>query len=179
MSTSRLLAAEVLIEVKSKKGERMSDEKQSDNIEVERRFLEQLRYGASVRVPVEALEGIHDVDFKAFVDHTLDSLQVALLASLWTDHEKKVLVYTHPADWWQAVKSRFAPAWFRRRYPVRVRTVTIYVRAVYPKLKLDAPPGTRTATFIYGRSSGLAEPKFAHRIDYQDIDQEEGVRCAT
>lgn len=28
-----------------------------------------------------------------------------------------------PADWWEHVKERFAPAWFLRRWPVRMRTL--------------------------------------------------------
>lgn len=42
--------------------------------------------------------------------------------------------FKYPADWWQAVKERFAPDWLKRRYPVRYIEHHITVDAVYPEL---------------------------------------------
>jgi hypothetical protein len=39
-----------------------------------------------------------------------------------------------PLDWWEAVKQRFAPRWFLRRYPVRYRTFTLLAYHLYPGL---------------------------------------------
>jgi hypothetical protein len=47
----------------------------------------------------------------------------------------------YPADWWQAVKGRFAPDWFKRRYPIKYTEHHIRVDAVYPELskRLNLP----------------------------------------
>lgn len=43
-----------------------------------------------------------------------------------------------PADWWQAVKERFAPTWFLNRWPVKWETKevkhTFEVKAVLPRV---------------------------------------------
>ncbi len=40
----------------------------------------------------------------------------------------------YPADWWQAVKQRFAPAWFLKRWPVEYTVWEPFI--VYPDIKL-------------------------------------------
>lgn len=46
--------------------------------------------------------------------------------------------YSHPADWWQALKVRFAPRWFLKRWPARLKTVTFDAKALVPELKVLA-----------------------------------------
>jgi hypothetical protein len=41
-----------------------------------------------------------------------------------------------PADWWEAVKERWFPAWAKRRWPVSYRVVTMEARGLYPLLSL-------------------------------------------
>lgn len=45
-------------------------------------------------------------------------------------------VFKAPADWWQAVKERFATAWFLERWPVKYRTENIDAIALYPEIPL-------------------------------------------
>lgn len=40
----------------------------------------------------------------------------------------------YPADWLEAAKERWAPAWLRRRWPVRYTKVIRSIEAVYPKM---------------------------------------------
>lgn len=44
-------------------------------------------------------------------------------------------IIRYPADWWQALKERFAPAWFRDRYPVKFTEHTISLREFYPHIR--------------------------------------------
>lgn len=44
--------------------------------------------------------------------------------------------FDYPADWKEAVKERFAPAWLKRRWPVRYHHVMIDIEALYPKIAL-------------------------------------------
>ena len=41
-----------------------------------------------------------------------------------------------PLDWREALKERFAPAWFLKRWPVRYRFETVKVVECYPELPL-------------------------------------------
>ena len=42
----------------------------------------------------------------------------------------------YPADWKEALKQRFAPAWFLDRWPVKWTAVVFDARVVYPKIAL-------------------------------------------
>ena len=42
--------------------------------------------------------------------------------------------FKYPSDWWQAVKERFAPAWYLKKSPVKYTVHEISVDAVYPEL---------------------------------------------
>ena len=71
-------------------------------------------------------------------------VEIEVLADLVANHWIAKLNYSvvgevldtirYPADWWQALKKRFAPRWFLARWPV-VHTV-VEARAYYPKLAL-------------------------------------------
>lgn len=43
---------------------------------------------------------------------------------------------SYPADWKEAIKERFAPAWFKRRWPVQMKWVRLTARELYPKMAL-------------------------------------------
>jgi hypothetical protein len=49
------------------------------------------------------------------------------------------LTVRYPADWWQAVRQRFAPAWWLRRYPVVEVVREFTPRIIYPRLQIAAP----------------------------------------
>jgi hypothetical protein len=38
----------------------------------------------------------------------------------------------YPANWWEAVKQRFAPEWFKERWPVRETVIELVARELYP-----------------------------------------------
>jgi hypothetical protein len=40
----------------------------------------------------------------------------------------------YPKDWWEAVKARFAPGWFLKRYPVQWSVIDMEV--LYPKVAI-------------------------------------------
>jgi hypothetical protein len=48
-------------------------------------------------------------------------------------------VVRYPATWWDAVKERFAPRWFLRRYPAKYVVVELAAEAIYPHLNLQIP----------------------------------------
>jgi hypothetical protein len=62
-------------------------------------------------------------------------------------------IYTeYPADWWQAVKERFAPHWFLRRWPIRYTKIELHADELYPKIAL---PKESHALRLSVRENGL------------------------
>ena len=53
----------------------------------------------------------------------------------------------YPADWWQALKERFAPAWFLRRWPVRYIENRWRASEFLPNLPLPKDRGVRVDSF--------------------------------
>lgn len=59
----------------------------------------------------------------------------------------------YPADWWQAFKVRWFPAWAKKRCPVRMTVIEIDVAALYPRIV--APD--RTGGVLYVEQSECTE----------------------
>lgn len=64
-------------------------------------------------------------------DEVFNALVYQLEAHIFGQNIKTVTV-RYPRDWREAIKERFAPAWFTRRWPVRYEVTTIDVLALYP-----------------------------------------------
>lgn len=70
-----------------------------------------------------------------FIDQWFDNIVLQIRQSVLSQKLDEISV-RYPADWWQAVKERFAPRWFRRRWPIEWNKTTIDVRAIYPKMAM-------------------------------------------
>ena len=77
-----------------------------------------------------------DLTCQAVFDDLLDEFILRFRAVILGEELQKV---TYPADWWQAVKDRWFPAWLKRRYPVIMNTVEAV--ALYPSLPAKTAPG--------------------------------------
>lgn len=53
----------------------------------------------------------------------------------------KSMTVTYPKDWREAVKLRFAPAWFTKRWPVVYETHTMTVDDLWPDADIEARMG--------------------------------------
>ena len=54
----------------------------------------------------------------------------------------------YPADWWQAFKARWFPAWALRRWPVKETVKELVARELYPKMANI--PGHEAALNLWG-----------------------------
>jgi hypothetical protein len=61
-------------------------------------------------------------------------LSATILHAIVRYAEQKCEHVKYPANWWEAVKERFAPAWALKRWPVRYRVWEPFV--IYPQIKL-------------------------------------------
>lgn len=61
---------------------------------------------------------------QAYWSYTADQLLVQLSAYLLGVEGEIIEQYVEaPADWWQAVRERWAPGWWLKRYPVKTRVL--------------------------------------------------------
>lgn len=93
--------------------------------------LEKIRFASSV----EMFNGsLAYREARNFMDeHLRRSLEYEVLGR---EYERVSVRY--PADWWQALKARFAPRWFRRRWPVKEAEWSVQVRELFPGIAI--PP---------------------------------------
>lgn len=100
----------------------MTDETQEAAPTYEQVVLQKIKLAAVRAMP----DGMHDVlanaTFKTKHQWMADCLVGEMRAYVWGMNEQRIRA-AWPADWWEAVKQRFAPKWFLRRWPVRFDSI--------------------------------------------------------
>lgn len=74
------------------------------------------------------------VDVSA-LDWTFHGLAVRIIQEVMGREVEHVEV-RYPADWWQAFKARWFPAWAKRRWTVHETIVELNARELYPKVAM-------------------------------------------
>ena len=101
--------------------------------------LEQLRYAIVQRLSREfAIDAA--VDFNECSRFMADDIAVLVVQAVLGEKLREI-ESKWPADWWQAVRERWVPAWWLRRWPVRYKRERIEAWTVYPSM-----PKPRSAT---------------------------------
>lgn len=100
-----------------------------------------------------ALASVRQAKAEAYLDHITGQM-VAQLAARVATEELESKSASWPATWWDAVKQRWFPAWLLRRYPVRMESVRIEARALFPTVELPEHP--RFIQIALDRRSWLA-----------------------
>lgn len=59
-----------------------------------------------------------------------EHLRATMTAYIYGHSATQTVVHRAPADWWQHLKQRFAPAWVLRRWPVREKEQRVVVEAL-------------------------------------------------
>ncbi len=106
--------------------------------------LERVKIGFVQRFPADA-------DLSSFFESEEafgEFIAVKLIAHLPAETLEEISV-EYPADWWQAIKARFAPKWFLRYYPINNKRTVLKAQAVCPYLNLP-----RERNFIYLMKEG-------------------------
>jgi hypothetical protein len=72
-------------------------------------------------------------------DHARETMACEMKVAIYgKDHPKKHIV-RYPADWWEALKERFAPSWFLDKCPVKFTEITASLEELYPDLDIALP----------------------------------------
>ena len=64
----------------------------------------------------------------------LEDLSKALIRLRSRVASEVIAFYKFPLDWREALKERFAPSWFKKRWPIRYHQINVEVH--YPKVSL-------------------------------------------
>jgi hypothetical protein len=98
--------------------------------------LEKIRFGLQTRLSKE----IANAEVRWYEDHLTDTIVFEVRGFVWAEKKSaKEFNYEFPADWWQAFKARWFPAWAKKRWPVQMQKIHIDVKAIYPEFRPAMP----------------------------------------
>lgn len=96
-------------------------------VRLEKNWVHAQQYFIDSEAPMSTEMAVH-------VAHDLARGLVMSLRGHVYGRQEEPVEFQYPRDWWEHVKLRFAPGWFKRRYPVKMHTVTYKPYAKYPTL---------------------------------------------
>lgn len=101
--------------------------------------LQRMDYAARVSIDEKQKLRCPQAEWRKFEDRARNQVIHELrLAVYGKDHPDRHVI-RFPADWWQAVKERFAPAWFRDRWPVVFTEIGVSLKELYPDIEPVLP----------------------------------------
>ena len=90
---------------------------------------------------------VANLRYHEFEDEIRGNMVRQITAVVWG---QDLGVIRYPATWWDAVKERFAPAWYIKRWPIAY--ISHDIKAEYPSFKYDLPGHTAVIrTYRNGR----------------------------
>lgn len=90
------------------------------------------------------------VSREAPADYIADLIKYMVRGYVWSQDAGKKVEFKYPADWWQAFKERWFPAWLLKSYPVIYTHREFQVKATYPDLVVqNHNPVMRLAEAMY------------------------------
>lgn len=101
--------------------------------------LQRMDYAARIALDQKQKDRISQGQFRQWEDRAANQLVKELRVSVYGKEHPDRHVVRFPADWWQAVKERFAPAWFRDRWPVVFTEITVSLKEHYPDIEPVLP----------------------------------------
>ena len=113
--------------------------------------LEKARFALYQRISPFFLPGSTSVEVEP--DFMTNMIQARVSGELLTERIGTKSV-SFPADWLQAVKERWAPAWAKRRWPVRWTVFAVDIQAVYTDFK-PSIPGEKFIRWATPRVDGI------------------------
>ena len=83
-------------------------------------------------------------------------LKIRVTRIVWGLEPVKKHVVSYPANWIEAIKQRFAPKWFTRRWPVKMTEVFASLEETYPEFQ-QAIPGKQAVMQVTIHNLGGGE----------------------
>jgi hypothetical protein len=81
----------------------------------------------SKEISFDGLEALRsNMEIISHVSEIRRSMMLSLVSALPALLDERIIIHrSWPANWWEAVKERFAPQWFKSRWPVKLLKVDI------------------------------------------------------
>lgn len=97
-------------------------------------------YFSEVRLDLKQVQRCREISkYRELEDIARNQLIMQLRAEIYgIDHEPRKTVKYHK-DWWESLKDRFAPQWFKKKNPVKFIEVWCGLSEIYPDLKFALP----------------------------------------
>jgi len=99
--------------------------------------LEKFKLAAMQYLPDELLCGEEPhIDVSIWSKFFSDQIILRITKAIWgrEAQEKEV---RYPLDWWEAIKERWAPQWFKDRWPVEYVIEKLTARELYPEMRFS------------------------------------------
>lgn len=125
-----------------------------NNQPLETVLCEKMRFSINHAMDLRSLQCERDVT--ARIDDTANYM-VARLEVTLLGREVERVTAQWPADWWQAVRERWAPAWWLKRHPVKYQRIDRPVYNVCPHMNVPANqygPTSRHVMFLAAKGVG-------------------------
>jgi hypothetical protein len=103
----------------------------TDKSEIQQYVLPVLKLTAQRALDESQIQFANLGSIEQYTHHVAKELIFSLTARV---ANKDLGSFQHPKDWWQAVKERWAPKWFLKKYPVEYTVYT--AKAFYPDIKI-------------------------------------------
>ena len=102
--------------------------------------LERMEYEAQVRLDNQLVEALRSRGKESVIlDRARNQLAMSLRVAVYGKQHPDKHVVRYPADWWEAAKDRFAPAWFTDKYPIKFICITAGLKELYPEIQPAIP----------------------------------------
>lgn len=107
-------------------------------MKVNEKTLESINFAAKRYIGVDEIECIRESHLEARIDDHINAIVLSMRTKVFGESIENHVAERVPADWWEAVKERFALVRWIDRRPVRYREVTVDVFKLYPHLRTPA-----------------------------------------
>lgn len=99
---------------------------------------ERIKLGIQHTLALKAIAASIDV---RMLEDQITATVTAHITAVVTGRRAHPVVVRRPADWWQAVRERWAPHWWIRRHPVRYTVTEINAAMLWTRLAVPDPYG--------------------------------------
>lgn len=95
---------------------------------------------------------------RAYRNYILDTIVIELIREIGAWRGEAYRIVRWPADWWQAIKDRFFPAWAKRKWPIVYEVRRFEAARLLPNLPLPADLSRGSFPVIYLEERTEAAP---------------------
>lgn len=107
-----------------------------DDVSVDEKVLKQMTFAVQMHISEKLAKDFAIApSVTAMYDWRLGGVALQIHQCIYGRKVKEIEA-KYPTTWWDAVKERFAPEWFKRRWPVCYTHIKLTARELYPHIAM-------------------------------------------